>query len=181
VSNSLSYVAHAILLRTQHFVVDIFPETERLRFSYIKYLEILLYYSHLFCSLVFLLFTSVSERNAACIFTDEMKNIRMWIIYVRICGGLSQEIYSQKNTEHGCNVKSKPVPLHHTRAEGGRRYNSYSFMISALDRGVWSGPRPCRSSPRGKDSLYPLNRRLPGPRSWLYVQPRMLSASYAPL
>jgi hypothetical protein len=141
VSNSLSYVAHAILLRTQHFVVDIFPETERLRFSYIKYLEILLYYSHLFCSLVFLLYTSISEENTASIFTDEMKNIRMWIIYVRICGGLSQEIYSQKTTEHGCKVKSKPVPLHHTRAEGGRRYNSYSFMISALDRGEWSGSR----------------------------------------
>jgi hypothetical protein len=38
--------------------------------------------------------------------------------------------------------------------------SSYSFMTSALDAGQWSASRPGRALPRGKDPLYPLDRRL---------------------
>jgi hypothetical protein len=48
---------------------------------------------------------------------------------------------------------------------GERRYSSYSFSTSALDRGEWSASRPGRALPRGKDPQYPLDRRLGGPQS----------------
>jgi hypothetical protein len=48
---------------------------------------------------------------------------------------------------------------------GERRYNSYSFLISALDGGEWSALRPGRALPRGKDPRYPLYRRLGGSQS----------------
>jgi hypothetical protein len=36
-------------------------------------------------------------------------------------------------------------------AKAKRKYSSYSFLISALDRGEWSASRPCHVSPPGKD------------------------------
>jgi hypothetical protein len=51
------------------------------------------------------------------------------------------------------------------RRLGERRYSSYSFSTSALDRGEWSASRPSRALPRGNDPQYPLYRRLGGPQS----------------
>jgi hypothetical protein len=48
---------------------------------------------------------------------------------------------------------------------GEWRYSSYSFFNSALDGGEWSAPRPGRALPWGKDTQYPLDRRLGGPQS----------------
>jgi hypothetical protein len=49
--------------------------------------------------------------------------------------------YKQKETVNG-----KAVPLHAMEALGGeRRYRSYSFSTSALDRGEWSASRPGRA------------------------------------
>jgi hypothetical protein len=51
------------------------------------------------------------------------------------------------------------------RLGGKRRYSSYSFLTSALDGGEWSASRPGRALPRGKDTRYPLYRRVGGPQS----------------
>jgi hypothetical protein len=48
---------------------------------------------------------------------------------------------------------------------GERRYNSYSYLTSALDRGEWSASRPGSALPPGKDPQYPLDRRLGGLQS----------------
>jgi hypothetical protein len=61
---------------------------------------------------------------------------------------------------------SKAVLLRHAGAKGKRWYSSYSFLISALDRGEWSASRPGHSLRRGKNTRYPLDRRLGGPQSW---------------
>jgi hypothetical protein len=49
-------------------------------------------------------------------------------------------------TYHSATVstdKGNAVPQHtYGGARGGRRYNSYSFMTSALDGGKWSASRP---------------------------------------
>jgi hypothetical protein len=62
--------------------------------------------------------------------------------------------------------KSKSCPT--TRHEGAwaeRRYSSYSFSTSALDRGEWTASRPAALYRRGKDPRYPLYRRLGGLQS----------------
>jgi hypothetical protein len=46
--------------------------------------------------------------------------------------------------------KGKAVPQHTYGDTGGRRYSSYSFMISILDCGEWSASRPGRALPPGK-------------------------------
>jgi hypothetical protein len=56
-------------------------------------------------------------------------------------------------------VKGKSVPLHAMKAPGGeRRYSSYSFSTSALDRGEWSASRPGRASPPGKEPPVPIGQ-----------------------
>jgi hypothetical protein len=47
-----------------------------------------------------------------------------------------------------------------------RRYSSYSFTTSALDRDEWSASHPFCSLPQGKDPWYPLDTWLGGPQSW---------------
>jgi hypothetical protein len=42
---------------------------------------------------------------------------------------------------------------------GERKYSSYSFLTSALDRGEWLASRPGRALPQGKDPRYPLYRK----------------------
>jgi hypothetical protein len=48
---------------------------------------------------------------------------------------------------------------------GGRRYSSYSFLTSALDWVSSQRHAPAAIYPRGKDTRYPLDRRLSGPQS----------------
>jgi hypothetical protein len=61
---------------------------------------------------------------------------------------------------------SKAVPLHAMEALGGeRRYSTYSFTTSALDRGECSASRPGRALLPRKGPRYPLDRRLGGPQS----------------
>jgi hypothetical protein len=45
----------------------------------------------------------------------------------------------------GPELKAKAVPLHAMKALGERRYSSYSFPTSTLDRGEWSASRPGRA------------------------------------
>jgi hypothetical protein len=40
-----------------------------------------------------------------------------------------------------------------------------SFLTSAIDGGEWSASRTSRFTPRGKNPLYPLDRKLGGPQS----------------
>jgi hypothetical protein len=61
--------------------------------------------------------------------------------------------------------KSCPTTRHED-AWGKRRYSSYSFLNSALDGGEWSASRHGRALHPGKNSRYPLYRRLGGPQSW---------------
>jgi hypothetical protein len=72
-----------------------------------------------------------------------------------------------RNTSCWNSISKKLKLSHYTprRRLGERRYSSYSFLTSALD-GV-SGQRhaPAAIYPRGKDSRYPLYRRLGGPQS----------------
>jgi hypothetical protein len=59
----------------------------------------------------------------------------------------------------------KAVPLHAMEALGGeRKYNSYSFLTSAVD-GSGQPHAPAVIYPRGKNPRYPLYRRLGGPQS----------------
>ena len=51
----------------------------------------------------------------------------------------------------------------HEGPEGKKRYSSILSLISALDGEGWSTPRPGRFTP-GKESRYPLYRRLGGPQ-----------------
>jgi hypothetical protein len=60
--------------------------------------------------------------------------------------------------------QSSPATLH-DGAWGERRYNSFSFLTSALDGGEWATSRLGRALSRGKDPRYPLYRRLGGPQS----------------
>jgi hypothetical protein len=46
--------------------------------------------------------------------------------------------------------------------KGERRYSSYSFLTSVLDGGEWLVSHSGHSLPLGKDSWYPLDRRLAG-------------------
>jgi hypothetical protein len=55
----------------------------------------------------------------------------------------------------------------HAGAKGERKYSSYSFLTSELDRGEWSTSRPGRALPPGKEPQYLLGRRWGGPLSWL--------------
>jgi hypothetical protein len=56
-------------------------------------------------------------------------------------------------------LKAKAIPLHATKAPGGggqRRYNSYSFLTSALDGGEWTPSRHgCALAP-GKGPPVPI-------------------------
>jgi hypothetical protein len=70
-----------------------------------------------------------------------------------------QNIYSYKQSKA---KQSHYTPWWHL---GEMRYNSYSFLTSALDGGEWSASRPGRALPWGKDPRYPLDRRLDGPQS----------------
>jgi hypothetical protein len=63
---------------------------------------------------------------------------------------------------HSIKKQSRYTPC---GAWGERRYSSYSFLTSALDRGEWSASRPGRALPQRKDPRYPLYRRLGGPQS----------------
>jgi hypothetical protein len=48
-------------------------------------------------------------------------------------------------------------------ANGEKSYSSYSFLTSALNGGEWSASRPGHLLLPGKDSQYPLDRRLGWP------------------
>jgi hypothetical protein len=53
------------------------------------------------------------------------------------------------------------------RRLGERSCSSYSFLTSALDGVEWSASRLGRALPPGKDTRYPLGRRVGGPRAGL--------------
>jgi hypothetical protein len=49
--------------------------------------------------------------------------------------------------------------LHAMEAHGGeRRYSSYSYLTSALDRGEWSASCPGRALPQGKGPPVPIGQ-----------------------
>jgi hypothetical protein len=52
------------------------------------------------------------------------------------------------------------------RRLGEKRLSSYPFLTSELNGGEWSGTRPGRVLPPGKDRQYPLGRRLAIPQTW---------------
>jgi hypothetical protein len=54
---------------------------------------------------------------------------------------------------------------HHAGDKGKRRYSSYSFLTSALDKGEWSASHPGHALSLGKDPQYSLDWRLGGPQS----------------
>jgi hypothetical protein len=68
--------------------------------------------------------------------------------------------------DYASKIKVKLFCCTECRAEGERRYRSYSFLTLALD-GV-SGQRNASAAlySQGKDPLYPLDRRLGGHHSW---------------
>jgi len=53
----------------------------------------------------------------------------------------------------------------HVDPEGEQRYSSTISLTSALDGGGWSTPCPGHFTP-GKETCYPLCRRLGGPQGW---------------
>jgi hypothetical protein len=63
-------------------------------------------------------------------------------------------------------VKVKLSCYRHAGGKRERKYYSYSFLTSALDRGEWSASRPGRTLLSEKDPRYPLDRRLGGLQIW---------------
>jgi hypothetical protein len=77
-------------------------------------------------------------------------------------------IQTQVLTTRSWNGRVKAKRCFTTRHGGdwrGWRYSSYSLLTSALDGGERSASRPGRALLRGKDTRYPLYRRLGGPQS----------------
>jgi hypothetical protein len=64
----------------------------------------------------------------------------------------------------GCSSLQSCLAKRHAGTKGEMRYNSYSFLTSALDGVVSVTPRP-RFTRRGRTPV-PLDRRLGGPQSW---------------
>jgi hypothetical protein len=62
-------------------------------------------------------------------------------------------------------AKAKAVPLHATKALGGRGGIAPTHSRRRHIRGEWSASRPGRALPPVKDPGYPLYRRLDGPQS----------------
>jgi hypothetical protein len=61
--------------------------------------------------------------------------------------------------------KGKVLPIPgHEGPEGEQRYSCTLSLPLALEAGAWSTPRPGRFTP-GKETRYPLYRRLGGPQS----------------
>jgi hypothetical protein len=56
--------------------------------------------------------------------------------------------------------------------KGESKYSSYLFLASVLHGGEWSGSHPGRALPPGKDTRYPLGRRLDGPGADLDTEAR---------
>jgi hypothetical protein len=77
-----------------------------------------------------------------------MQGLKCIILYIR-------KVDPTDDTEKLCSVQKKQSSpaTHHGGAWGERRYSSYSFLTSALDRGEWSVSRPCRALPRGTCSV----------------------------
>jgi hypothetical protein len=62
--------------------------------------------------------------------------------------------------------KSKVHPITcHKGTEGKQRYSSTLSLTLALDEGWWLMPHPGHFTP-GKESHYPLYKRLGGPQNW---------------
>jgi hypothetical protein len=62
--------------------------------------------------------------------------------------------------------KGKVLPITgHEGPEGKQNYISTLSLTLALDEGEWSNLRSGRFSP-GKETRYPLHRRLGGPQGW---------------
>jgi hypothetical protein len=57
---------------------------------------------------------------------------------------------------HVSNTEKSSPSTRHGGAWGERRYSSYSFTTSALDRGEWSASRPGRSLPPVKGPPVPI-------------------------
>jgi hypothetical protein len=62
--------------------------------------------------------------------------------------------------------KGKLSRYRHAGDKGERSYSSYSFLNSALDGVSVQRHDPAAFYPRGKDTQYPLTRRLGGPQGW---------------
>jgi hypothetical protein len=72
-------------------------------------------------------------------------------------------------------VKMQSCPAtRHEGAWGERRYSSYSFLTSELDRGAWSATPSDRALPWGKDPPPPVNwtEGWVGPRASLDAEAR---------
>jgi hypothetical protein len=63
-------------------------------------------------------------------------------------------------------VKVKLSRYCHAGTTVERSYSYYSFFASVLDGDEWSASRPGHSLTPGKNTRYPLDRRLDGPQSW---------------
>jgi hypothetical protein len=63
-------------------------------------------------------------------------------------------------------LKGKVLPTTgHEGPEGEESYSSTLSLTLALDGGGWPAPRPDHFTP-GKETRYPLYRRLGGPQGW---------------
>jgi hypothetical protein len=66
------------------------------------------------------------------------------------------------------NGKGDPA-TRHGGAWGERRYDSYSFLTSALDGGEWSASRPGRALPPGKGPPVPIVQEAEWPLPLFYI------------
>jgi hypothetical protein len=82
-------------------------------------------------------------------------------------------------TDYQSNIFTTVPATRHGGAWGERRYSSYLFLTSALDRGEWSASRPGRVLPRGKDPGTHWTGGWVGPRTGLDTEVRGKSSAPA--
>jgi hypothetical protein len=77
--------------------------------------------------------------------------------------GSTETLHSECINERSCPLDLNMLPKKYFRVRP--REIPPPLLTSALDGGVWSASRPGRFTPRGKNTRYPLDRRLSGPLS----------------
>jgi len=110
------------------------------------------------CSYLYIFHIFLYLLNVAIFFRIEvfrhicnwkLQNCIYWLFPVSLSASKNSSITEQIFIKF-CILKKQSSPAtRHGGAWGERRYSSYLFLSSALDRGEWSASRPGRALPRG--------------------------------
>jgi hypothetical protein len=111
----------------------------------------------------FYLYTTAGHRKTSTNI-HVVSVIRTHDLIVQAVNAFASDAWPLGPAQNTC-ILQRLFPYRHVAAKGGRKYNSYSFLTSALDGGEWSASLAFRDLAPGKDPRYLLFRRLGGPHS----------------